>query len=108
MLDANYVKELTQQIIALPDDQDDTAIEVTRKELESYNYSPTLTIDVPDFLSATKADIANFIASLVETRAGELNQEDVSLILYHYRLLQKLRCNDRESWEYVTELMDED
>ena len=108
MIDAFFVKEIAQQITALPEDQSTGIIESTRKELEEYNYMPALTVDVPNFFSATKADIANFISSLIETRATELSNEDLSLIMYHYKLLQRLRCNDPESWHVVAELMDED
>lgn len=108
MIDSNFVRELVQELTQLPKDPGVDTIESTRKELEGYNYFPLLTIDVPNFLSATRNDIVNFITRTVETRANEVNPVDLSLIVYHYRLLQKLRNNDPESWEQITELMDED
>jgi hypothetical protein len=108
MIDSNFVRELVRELTQLPKDPNVDTIESTRKELEGYNYFPLLTIDVPNFLSATRNDIVNFITRTVETRANEVKPVDLSLIVYHYRLLQKLRNNDPESWEQITELMDED
>ena len=108
MLNTENIRDLMKELNGLPEDSCKDTITSTRKELEGYNYSPLLTIDVPDFLSATRDDIVSFITRTVETHADEVDPSDLSLIVYHYRLLQKLRCSDPESWDHVTELMDED
>ena len=108
MISSQFLDDFMQELQWLPEDQCITSIESTRKELESYHYSPTLTVDVPNFLSATKSDIVAFINGLIASRGNTLNREDLSLIMYHYRLLQKLRCDDPESWNQVMEMLDED
>ena len=108
MVDSEYIDKIIEEIKALPEDACKERIESTKSELEGYNYSPLFTLDVPNFFTTTKEDILKFVRSISENRRNEIDEEDLSLIVYHYKLLQRLRCNDPESWDHVTELMDED
>lgn len=108
MIDSSYLKELLREITSLPEDAEKDAIDQTRRELEGYNWSPMLTVDLPDFLSATKTDLVRFLKDLTSEQLQEMHHEDLSLIVYHYKLLQKLRRHEPESWDYITELMVED
>jgi len=108
MIDTIYLKELLREVISLPDDAEQDAIDQTKRELEGYNWSPMLTVDIPDFTSATKPDLIRFLKDLTTEQLKEMNPEDLSLLVYHFKLLQKLRRNEPESWDYITELMVED
>lgn len=108
MIDTAYLNSIIEEISTLPEDVCKEKIASTKSELEGYNYSPMLTLEVPNFFFATKEDILNFISGISQEKMHELKKEDLSLIVYHYKLLQKLRCNDPESWDHITELMDED
>jgi len=108
MIDKTYITKTIDEISVLPDDADKQAIDQTLRELEGHNYSPILTIDVPGFLTSTKTDIIRFLTSITEEQMLSLNPEDLSLIVYHFKLLQRLRRNEPESWDYIMELMEDD
>jgi hypothetical protein len=108
MIDSIYLKDVLREITSLPEDADTDKIDQTRRELEGYNWSPMLTVDIPDFLSATKTDIIRFLKDMTAQQLQDMKNEDLSLIVYHYKLLRKLRRNDPEGWDYITELMVED
>ena len=105
-LTPEYTQAVLHKIEALPPDTDPSAIEEAASELELMNYSPLLLNDVPDFLRIKKAELVQLIVDL----AGkpETTEQHLSLLHYHYALLQRLRRNEPEAWDEVNELMDDD
>jgi hypothetical protein len=89
-------------------------IETAARELESYNYSPTLIFPLPGFIRFTKTDLKNEVTRLFESETNEtsdkteLIRKQINLLLYHYELLVRLRKGDPEAWDEITELYDDD
>ena len=106
-LTPEYTQQTLQKIISLPDDADRAVIEETAQRLRSLNWQPILLSEPPDFLTITKPGIEQFIATLVNDGKPHSRQE-LSLLAYHFRLLQQLRANVPEAWDEVNELMDDD
>ena len=71
------------------------------------NWQPTLLADPPDFLTLTKDKLKAFIEQLT-ANSKDLTEQHLSLLLYHYRLLQKLRNDEPEAWDEINELMEDD
>ena len=108
MVDTIYWNKIIRELRDLPEDVCKDKIAQTKSELEGYHYSPLLTLEVPGFFTSTKEDVLSFLTGLPADKRESLRQEDLSLIVYHYKLLQQLRCSDPESWDHVMALMDDD
>lgn len=108
-LTPEHVETIRSQIEALPDDASDEQIEKTARRLESITYQPMLIVEPPDFLRITKARLLAFIDDLVANPGEtELSEQHLNLLLHHYQLLQRLRRDDPEAWDDISELMEED
>ena len=105
-LTPEYTQTILEKIDALPADISSAQIEETARELEAMNYQPMLLNDVPDFLRITKSRLVDFITDLAD-RPG-MTEQHLSLLFYHYALLQRLRRNEAEAWDEVNELMEDD
>ncbi len=106
-LNSEEIALIKQQIESLPEDADSETIEKTAHHLEKINYQPTLMAEPPDFLRITKDELLSFIDNqLVDKEA--LTEQSLSLLLHHYRLLQRLRNDDPEAWDEVSEVTEED
>ena len=103
-----------------PEDSPD-AVERTAKALESMKYTPILLIRTPGFLRFSHdqfLDELERVARMPETELseklpadGELDEkrrEHLRLLLYHYRLLLRLRRDEPEAWDEVNELFEDD
>lgn len=102
-----YTQEILQKFQDLPPDADAAVIEETAQRLRTMNWEPTLLAAPPGFLTITKNNLMQFIANLVNNGKNHTKQ-DLSLLLYHFTLLQKLRTDDAEAWDEVNELMEDD
>ena len=92
----------------------------TADVLEGMKYTPTLLTDFPDFL---RVDSKTFFARIEEIlNAPDVKPEDlpagesqgsyrelqVSMLIYHYKLLNRLRQDEPEAWDEINELMEDD
>jgi len=105
-LTPEYTQKILQQTEALPADSDSAQIAETAGELQAMNYQPMLLNDAPDFLKLTKAGLVQMIVDVAEK--PDATEQHLSLLLYHYTLLQRLRRNEPEAWDEVNELMEDD
>ncbi len=135
-IDRKKIESLIKDVEELPEFTIG-GIEAAAQELESYNYAPTLLLPAGDFLRFTKEDLIEELRRLadmgpddveevlitgrdVERGEGdhplEMSDEELDdilekhagLLVHHYRLLVRLRANEPEAWDEVTELYDED
>lgn len=108
-LTPEHVKFIREQIEALPSDPPQAQIDRTAKRLESLSYQPILMIEPPDFLRITKPGLLDFIDQIVANQdETALTEQHLNLLLHHFRLLQRLRRDDPEAWDEVSELVEED
>ncbi|MFW5802888.1 MAG: hypothetical protein ACOCWJ_03125 [Verrucomicrobiota bacterium] len=108
-LTPEHVQTIRDQIKALPDDASNDQIEKTAHRLESITYQPMLIVEPPDFLRITKKRLLAFIDNLVANPGEtELTEQHLNLLLHHYQLLQRLRRDEPEAWNDISELMEED
>ncbi len=99
---------------------DSVRIAKTAEVLEGMRYSPILLTDFEDFL---RVDSKRFFSELEKVLAsddvpesdlpgGESQQsfrdKKASLLLYHYKLLNRLRRDEKEAWDEINELMEDD
>lgn len=101
-----YTQTILHKIEALPPDADPTAIEEAATELELMNYSPLLLNDVPNFLRIQKAELVQLIIDVAAE--PKTTEQHLSLLHYHYALLQRLRRREPEAWDEIHELMEDD
>lgn len=109
-------------ITALPDVLDDECIQQTATRLEGLHFTPTLMLPVARFLYFSKADMLAEIdraAALTEQDIHELGievkedtqaikLEQISMLVYHFKLLTRLRQDDAEAWDEIDELYGDD
>lgn len=108
-LTPEHVQNIRRQIEALPADASNDQIEKTAHRLESITYQPMLIVEPPDFLRITKDRLLAFIDDLVANPGEtELTEQHLNLLLHHYKLLQRLRRDDPDAWDDISELMEED
>ncbi len=108
-LTQKQVDSIRHQIAALPDDPSAEQIERTAHHLETIAYQPILLVEPPDFLRTTKAALLSFIDQLTTDRGKhDLTEQHLSLLLHHFKLLQRLRKDDPEAWDEVAEVTEED
>lgn len=106
-LTPEYTAQVLQQLQELPPDAADAAIAETADRLKAMNWQPTLLADPTDFLTLTKDKLKTFIEQLTAD-GNDLTEQHLSLLLYHYRLLQRLRNDEPEAWDEINELMEDD
>ncbi|MDK2857274.1 MAG: hypothetical protein PWQ29_509 [Verrucomicrobiota bacterium] len=106
-LTADYTDQICKEIESLPEDADQSRIDETFQRLQAMNYQPILLVDAPGFLTMTRAGLLEFIRNLVKEQNG-LTEQHLSLLVYHYRLLQRLRRDEPEAWDEINELMEDD
>jgi hypothetical protein len=106
-LTADYTDQICKEIESLPEDADQSRINETLQRLQAMNYQPILLVDAPGFLTMTRAGLLEFIRNLVKEK-NELTEQHLSLLVYHYRLLQRLRRDEPEAWDEINELMEDD
>lgn len=99
-------KALSDLIIS----DDPEKIRLTAEALERMRYAPILLSDFDDFL---RCDSARFFPELEKVlnaadREEGFKEKQASLLLYHYKLLNRLRRGEAEAWEEINELMDDD
>ncbi|MBL7016738.1 MAG: hypothetical protein ISR84_04185 [Kiritimatiellales bacterium] len=107
-LTPEYTQVVLHKIEALPPDAPPEQIEQTAAALQAMNYQPTLLNDAPDFFHMTRSGLVQLIVDLTGTPGNELTEQHLSLLFYHYALLQRLRRNEPEAWDEVNELMEDD
>lgn len=89
-------------------DVSEEQIKQTAARLDAKNYQPMLLTDTPNFLNMTSDELAAHIQELVSARRDELTEQHLNLLIYHFRLLQRLRRDEPEAWDEVNELMEDD
>jgi len=128
--------ELLARLDGIRDVADPAAVRRTAEQLRRLHYDVGIEDPEKDFLEMTKADIRRevrriesltvadlrrdrsleqdlefFFDDAAATESAYLNDirlKRVSLILYHYELLTRLRADDVEAWDTVEELYGED
>lgn len=108
-LTPEYVDAIREAIESLPDDVQSRQIEQTDRRLESVCYQPFLIREPPDFLRITRDRLLAFIDELTRG-AGEqqATEQDLNLLLHQYKFLHRLRLDDPDAWDEITELWQED
>ena len=105
----------------LPSHSGDT-IEKTAGRLEDYRYSPILLIPVDNFLRLTKEDLIAEMKRTVELSESEMRDrgftngadlttkkdQQLNLLTHHFALLSRLRDDEPEAWDEVSELFEDD
>jgi len=91
------------------------AVENTAADLARYHYEPVLLESVPNFTMLGREKLLSELAKLkVRVREGSDDQaltmiaKQASLLMYHYRLLIRLRGNDPEAWDEISALYEDD
>ncbi|MDT8390266.1 MAG: hypothetical protein RRC34_07135 [Lentisphaeria bacterium] len=108
-LTPEHLKTIRTAICSLPEDASEEAIEQTARRLKQICYEPLLIRKPSDYLHITKEGLLAFIDELTEgPDAGDVTEQDVNLLLHQYQILQKLRQNDPDMWDEITELWEED
>jgi hypothetical protein len=101
-----YTQGILHKIETLPPDAAPAEIEETARELRAMNYQPTLLNEVPDFFHMTKSSLIQQVVDVAGRT--DATEQHLNLLLYHYTLLQRLRCNEPQAWDEVNELMEDD
>lgn len=97
-------------------------IEATARRLEKIGYSPMLIIPVEDVLRVTKDDMIREVKRTASLDPGDMaalgftedsdldakKAQQLSLLRYLFALLSRLRSDDPEAWDEVSELYQED
>lgn len=108
-LTTEHTQSIRKEIEALPGDSSSAEIEQAARQLEGDCYEPLLIHKPANFLRITKDGLLSFIDELaVQAKSEEITEQDLNLLLHQYRFLQRLRKNDPEAWDEVTELWEED
>lgn len=109
-------------ISALPDIVDVTCIQQTVTRLEGLHITPTLILPAKRFLYFSKADMLEEIDRVAKLTEQELQQqgveltqemqqvklEQIGLLVYHFKLLTRLRRDVPEAWDEIDELYGDD
>ena len=116
------LKRLKKQYDDLPEDPSELVIENTARRLQGMKFSPTLLVEVSDFLHAGKkrilAELDKAMAldgeELVEAGMNPTGEPEVfkmnhlKLLYYFYELLTRLRQDDPAAWDEINELYEDD
>ena len=124
MDNANLQQTLTaaiREVEQLPSHSPET-IEATARQLEKIGYSPMLIIPVEDFIRFKKDDVIGEMKKTASLSGGEMaalgftdegehrarKAEQLSLLKYFFSLVSRLRNDDPEAWNEVSELYQDD
>ena len=113
---------LIQQVRELHDVDDKQAVEATITRLKCLNYMPIFIIETQNFFALTKADILKEIERLSNLTDAEMIEAGFSLdrdflnlkitqmrlLVYHFRLLLRLRNDEADAWDEIDELYTDD
>ena len=112
--------DLQEKLNDLVIEDDPEKIRKTADVLEGMKYSPTLLSDFPDFLRVNSERFFEAMENVLiattlpvdELPEGEtlasFKERQVSLLIYQYKLLNRLRLDEPEAWDEVNELMEDD
>jgi len=112
------VEELLEEVKGLDDTDDSSVIDETAARLEGFNYGPPVLMPVNDFLRCTRARLVAEIDRIVNLSASdlaamdsasgkdshELKLQHISVMVFYYKELVKLRRGVPEAWDEVDEL----
>jgi hypothetical protein len=116
------VEEFKATINALPDVLKTIRIQQAAKRLEDLHFTPTLILPVTRFLYFSKTDLLEEIdrvAALTEQEIHEqgvalkrdlqeIKLEQIGMLVYHFKLLTRLRQDQPEAWDEIDELYGDD
>ncbi len=92
----------------------------TADVLEGMKYTPTLLTDFPGFLRVSSDAFFARVEEILnapDVDEGDLppdetqdsfRERQVSMLIYHYKLLNRLRQDEPEAWDEINELMEDD
>ncbi len=105
----------------LPEDATTLKIENTAKGLHRYHFEPLLILKAPNFIYWGKEEMlaeydrltalspdAPELTAVVGSSPAEVVQKQLSLLLYHYKLLCRLRRDEAAAWDVIHELYEDD
>lgn len=115
-------KKWKESLREISEDAPQDKIEVAAKTLESKTYEPILLLKTPKFLRMKRADLEKEIARVRAMSDKEMMAEGfaadadfdsfkakhLQLLIYHYKLLCRLRNDDAEAWDTINELYEDD
>ena len=117
---ASKIMDLEKALSDLVITDDPEKIRQTAEALKGMRYSPILLSDFDEFLIVDSTrffpelervinspDIAEDQLPKGVDQAGFRNKK-ISLLLYHYKLLNRLRRGEPEAWDEINELMEDD
>jgi hypothetical protein len=110
------------EVRILPEVLDASRIQQTAARLETLHFVPTLMLPVPCFLYFSKADLLEEIERVaalseqdihaqgieIEQEAHEIKLEQIGLLVYHFKLLSRLRMDEPKAWDEIDELYGDD
>ncbi|MFO7936563.1 MAG: hypothetical protein R6V06_03035 [Kiritimatiellia bacterium] len=116
------VMKFIEEVRELNDTSDSDVVQQTRDRLERQSYSPILILSVPGYLSFSKEDVVSEIervAALSDEEmmdAGfeensdftDLKSKHITLLVYHFKQLVRLRKDEPEAWDAIDELFGDD
>ncbi|THB78056.1 MAG: hypothetical protein D6B25_05375 [Desulfobulbaceae bacterium] len=112
------IKELKDEVAALPGDVAAAEIESTASRLEGFNFTPPIVIDITRFLRLTKTTLLQEIDTILampDAQACALAPDDpkkcqdlriqfISVLIYYYKFLVQLREGNLEAWDEIDEV----
>ena len=115
-------QEFRRELDSLASDVSEQKMRETARTLAKVNYSPVFLMDTPGFFSFNRDDLARELERIWNMPKGDLpplareeaedtdefRRKHMSMLLYHFRHLQKLRRDDPDAWDTVNELSLED
>ena len=116
------IKAFKSAVNTLPDLVDTSCIQQAARRLQGLHFSPTVILPIGNFLYLSKADMLEEIdrvAALTEQDireqgvemkqdVQEIKLEQIGLLVYHFKLLTRLRQDDPEAWDEIDELYGDD
>lgn len=115
---AQSVEKLREEIRALPDNAGQDVIEETARRLEAMNYSPPVIMDNGSFLRLKKDLLLGEIDRILalpdaeacalapndSKKCEDLRLQFISVLIFYFKNLIRLRDGDLESWDEIDEL----
>lgn len=110
-----------EKVTNLPSHSHD-AVEKAAARLEDYRYSPMLLIPVNDFIRLTKEELIEEMQRTVDLKESDMREmgfpdgadlttkkdQQLNLLVHHFSLLSRLRDDEPEAWDEITELYEDD
>ena len=114
----HYSRRVFEQ---LPEDATDEQVRLAAEGLERHHYEPMMILPAPGFITWRKQDIlkeydrlvalpadASELVAVIGSEPAEVVEKQLSMLLYHYELLCRLRLGEAEAWDVVHELYEDD